>query len=491
MRYRLALFVALVMLILTSTPQPVGAQATFSNITTKLEFPDRISFSATIEASAEIERVVLEYGTNARSCADVIAKAYPVITPATKLNVSWTWEMLQSGSEPPGTQIWYRWRAIDVTGKEHISEQQELTWIDTKRRWQSKTRDLVTLHWYAGNEGFADELLDSAEEALQRLANDTKVVLSEPANIYIYANTDDMREAILYEPSWTGGLAFPPQHIVIIGIAPEQMEWGKRTVGHELTHILIGDLTFSCIGSVPTWLNEGIAMYAEGDLEPSYQQILQQAIATNDLISLRSLNSNFSEQSNKAHLSYAQSYSIVAYLIQNYSQDQLLALFAALRDGQTTEAALQQVYQRDLETLEAEWRRSVGAGASNEARPSPTPNLQPTIVPTYPPVIVESYPTQTPDPNRPTSTPIPVGQVDQDPPTRTPRSNDRATRSDPNQNRPTETVPSQDPASNNNDSGFWAAGSMRILLVAGICLVVVSLIGGGVVIWMLLGQKRQ
>jgi|HigsolmetaAR202D_1030399.scaffolds.fasta_scaffold00767_15 hypothetical protein len=491
MRYRLALFVAIVMLVLIGTARPVGAQATFSNLKTKLEFPERLSFSATIEASNEIERVVLEYGTNTRSCANVIAKAYPEISPATKLNVSWTWEMLRSGSEPPGAQIWYRWRAIDVTGKEYVSEQQELTWIDTKRRWQSKTRGLVTLHWYAGSERFADELLDSAEEALQRLANDTKVLLNEPTDIYIYANTEDMREAILYEPSWTGGLAFPAQHIVIIGIAPQQMEWGKRTVGHELTHILIGDLAFSCIGSVPTWLNEGIAMYAEGDLEPGYQQILQQAIATNDLISLRSLNSNFSEQSNKAQLSYAQSYSIVAYLIQNYSQDQLLALFAALRDGQTTEAALQQVYQRDLDTLEAEWRRWIGAGASNVARPSPTPNLQPTIVPTYPPVIVESYPTQTPDPRRPTSTPIAVGQADQDEPTRTPASSGRATRSDPNQNRPTATVPSQAPADSNGDSGFLLAGSMRILLAVGICLMAASLIGGCIVVWMLLREKKQ
>lgn len=491
MRYRLALFVALVILVLTSAPQPVGAQATFSNINTKLEFPDRLSFSATIEASAEIERVVLEYGTNSRSCAEVIAKAYPVISPATKLNVSWTWEMLQSGSEPPGAQIWYRWRAIDVTGKEHVSEQQELTWIDTKRRWQSQERGLVTLHWYAGDQGFANELLDSAEEALQRLATDTKVVLSEPTDIYIYANTDDMREAILYEPSWTGGLAFPAQHIVIIGISPDQMEWGKRTVGHELTHILIGDLSFSCIGSVPTWLNEGIAMYAEGSLEPSYQQLLQNAIAANDLISLRSLNSNFSEQSSKAQLSYAQSYSIVNYLIQNYSQDQLLALFAALRDGQTPEIALQQVYQRDLETLEAEWRRSIGASASNEARPSPTPILQPTIVPTYAPVIVESYPTQTPDPSRPTSTPMPVGQADQDDPTSTPPARERPTRSVPSQTDPTQTAPSQTPGNDDSGWGFLVAGGMRMLLFAGIFLLLLGLVGAGVLAWMLLDKKKR
>ena len=34
-------------------------------------------------------------------------------------------------------------------------------------------------------------------------------------------NAQDMRDAVLYEPGWTGGLAYPDHNIVIIGIAPD------------------------------------------------------------------------------------------------------------------------------------------------------------------------------------------------------------------------------------------------------------------------------
>ena len=73
-----------------------------------------------------------------------------------------------------------------------------------------------------------------------------------------------MRDAVLYEPGWTGGLAYADHNIVIIGISPDQMDWGKRTQAHEFTHVLVGQLTFSCLSDIPTWLQEGLAVYGEG-----------------------------------------------------------------------------------------------------------------------------------------------------------------------------------------------------------------------------------
>ena len=84
-----------------------------------------------------------------------------------------------------------------------------------------------------------------------------------------------MRDAVLYEPGWTGGLAYPDHNIVIIGITPDQMDWGKRTQAHELTHVLVGQLTFSCLGDMPTWLNEGLAMYGEGGPEAESASIVR------------------------------------------------------------------------------------------------------------------------------------------------------------------------------------------------------------------------
>jgi len=392
MHYRFARFVVIaLLLLLCGGAPPLSARAQTANIRiestdAKLEFPERITFRAKISGEQQITRVVLEYGVAGLSCAEVVAKAFPSFTPANTVEVSWTWEMLQSGSEPPGSSLWYRWRVTDATGSEFLSPEQTLTWLDDQHNWQSVTEGMVTLHWYQGSRAYANDLLQAASDGLALLERDMGMTLDTPTNMYIYANTKDMRDAVLYEPGWTGGLAYPTQNIVIIGISPDQIEWGRRTVAHELTHVLIGHLTFSCMGSVPTWLNEGIAMYAEGSLDASNQQRLDTAIREDTLISVRSLSGGFSEQPDLANLSYAQSYSLVDFLVNTYGSEKLLELFGALRDGSTPERALQEVYGFDLDGFEQAWRTAIGAQPLRTHEATPTPTVEPSPVPTYPPV---------------------------------------------------------------------------------------------------------
>jgi hypothetical protein len=71
-------------------------------------------------------------------------------------------------------------------------------------------------------------------------------------------------------------------------------------------------------------------------------------------------------------------------LIKTYGRAKMTALLLDLRDGQTTEAALQSVYGLDLDGLEAAWRISIGAkrpADSSKPTPLPTPTQVPTFVP--------------------------------------------------------------------------------------------------------------
>jgi len=282
-------------------------------------------------------------------------------------------------------------------------------WLDKAHQWRSASSGKLTLHWYSGSQTFAQNLLNSAVDSLGQLGRATGVAPQSPIDLYIYASTTDMRDAILYEPGWTGGQAFPDHDIVIIGISSQQLDWGKRTEAHELTHVLVGHLTFSCLGSVPTWLNEGIAVYGEGGPEPSGRDQLRSAIAEDTLISVRALSGGFSEHPNKADLSYAQSYSLVNYLVSSFGQKQLVALFGELREGQTIEAALEHVYGFGLDGLEDRWRESVGARPRRTAGAAPTATARPTLVPTYRPVgVAPAVRAVTPPPAR---TPVPVIQA--------------------------------------------------------------------------------
>lgn len=349
-----------------------------------IDFPNTITFETSLQSSADITSVTLEYGTQQLTCGQVLAKGFPQFTPGKSVDVSWTWDMRQSGSLPPGTSIWWRWRYQDSAGNETVTDQQSVTWLDDIHPWQTVSSGKLNLHWYSGNQAFAQDLLNSAVSGLARLEHDTGLAPDQPIDLYIYASTNDMQQAILYEPSWTGGQAFPEQNIVIIGISQADLAWGRTAEVHELTHVLVGHLTFSCLGSVPTWLNEGLAVYSEGSLDSASQSQLDDAVKNNELLSVRSLSSGFSEVPTKAYLSYSESFSIVNFLIKTYGQQQMTSLLIALRDGTSVDDALQKVYGFNVDGLEDAWRASIHAQprtASAQATAQPTPTFVPTIVP--------------------------------------------------------------------------------------------------------------
>lgn len=387
MQHRFVRIFLILSLLFLARPTGAGAMAPLEARSDQavLNFPNTVTFRAQLSADVDIQSVVLEYGTTQLTCGEVVAKAFPPFTPGKSVNVEWTWDMRQSGSIPPGANIWWRWRVTDSNGQESVTETQNVTWLDSTYKWQTLTDRDLRLHWYRGDQTFAREVLAAARGGLALNEQSAGLKPDGFIDIYIYGDYEALRSAVLYAPSWTGGQAFPDFNIVIIGISPENLAWGKDATVHELTHVLVGHLTFSCLGDVPTWLNEGLAVYSEGGLDSASQRQLDQAIRQDTLLTVRSISGGFSEVADKANLSYSQSYSIVKFLVETYGQPKMNELLLALRDGTTIDAALRKVYGFDVEGLEDAWRAGIGAKA-RAAAPNPTATPQPTYVPTIVPI---------------------------------------------------------------------------------------------------------
>ena len=382
-------------------PAFAAPQADVTDDKVTINFPNTATFSATLKGNSNINSVVLEYGTDQLTCGKVTAKAFPQFTPGNSVNVEWTWDMRQSGSLPPGATIWWRWRYTDESGAETVSDQKTVTWLDSEHSWKTISGDKLNLHYYSGSQGFAQDLLNAAKGGLEFNRTKSGLIAETPIDLYIYADTNDLKDAVLYEASWTGGQAYPDHDIVIIGISESDIEWGRDAIVHELTHVLVGHLTFSCLGGVPTWLNEGLAVYSEGELDEFSQQQLDDAIRENTLLSVRSLSSGFSEIPDKANLSYSQSFSIVKFLIETYGQDKMTTLLTSLRDGMAIDDALESTYGFNVEGLEDEWRKAIQAqprSASPQSTVQPTPTFVPTIVPVSGAPMANQISTPTPVP---------------------------------------------------------------------------------------------
>lgn len=350
-----------------------------------ISFPDTITFSATLQSNAPIVSVTLEYGNEQQTCGDVTAKAYPQFAPANTVNAAWTWNMRQSGSLPPGAQIWWRWRYADESGAEYVSPAQTVVWLDNTHPWQTLVSGNLRLHHYGMSSSTAQSMLEAGAEGLRRNKEWLGLESDGAVDVYLYPNFTDMRDAILFEPQWTGGLAYPDFNIVLMGLSGGNTAWDRNTIIHELTHVIVGHFAFSCIGSIPTWLNEGLAMYTEGGLSAGWQAQLVRAVRDNTLQSIRSMSGGFSEIPERATLAYAQSYSVVKFMIETHGRDKLVQLLIGLRDAKPVDIALREIYGFDTDGLEDAWRASLGA-APRPAQPQATAQPTPTHVPTYAPI---------------------------------------------------------------------------------------------------------
>jgi len=362
---RIVLITSALLLLLSPSLVAAGDDITVIASDVEIDFPSQAEFTLEAESYVEIIDVRLYYQVDMMNYAEVVSEGWAEFTPANKIEANWVWDMRNS-SLPPGAEVTYWWMIEDADGNRFETSPEIMHFDDEGYLWQSLTSTAprgseLTLFWYEGSDSFARELMDTCNEGLAGLTQDIGTYPERPIKIYIYASTSDLQGAMIFPQEWTGGAAFTEFSTIAIGIPPSGLDWGKRALVHELTHLVVHQATFSPYGQLPLWLDEGLAMYNEGELDPVFRSSLEKAILENELISVRSLCSPFSAETEKARLSYAQSYSLVEYLLDNYGQDSMLELLAILKQGSTYDEALIEVYGFDIEGLDARWRGTLAS----------------------------------------------------------------------------------------------------------------------------------
>jgi hypothetical protein len=377
---RVALITSAFLLFLS--PSLVAAEAGITVIASNVDvdFPSQAVFTIEAESYVDIVDVRLYYQVDKMNYAEVVSEGWADFTPASKIEANWVWDM-RNAILPPGAEVTYWWMIEDADENRVETSPKIIHFDDNSYSWQSLTSTIpqggeMTLFWYKGGDSFARELMDACEEGLARLIQDIGTYPERPIKIYIYASTGDLRGAMISSQEWTGGVAFTDFGIIAISISPSELDWGKKALVHELTHLVVRQATFSPYGRLPLWLDEGLAMYNEGELDPVFRSYLEGAILEDELISVRSLCSPFSAYSEKASLSYAQSYSLVEYLLNNYGQDSMLDLLALLKQGNTYDEALTEVYGFDIDGLDACWRATL----ASPVVPTPGASLPPALI---------------------------------------------------------------------------------------------------------------
>ncbi len=355
----LALVVCLFLVLLSPGLAQARGGLAILDSSAEADFPSGLNFNLSAESDVNITDIRLRYCVDRISYAQVTSEVYIEFVPAATVDISWTLEMVKIGGLPPGSSVEYWWLVEDAGGEKVETVPVQVQFDDIRYSWDSLTEGRVTMYWYEGGESFAQELMAATQQALARLAEDTGAELEKPIRLYIYASVLDLHGAMIYPHEWTGGAAFTRYGTIVIGIAPDDLYWGKRAVAHELAHLVIHQMVLNPYSGLPKWLDEGLAVYAEEVAAIEYTAYLNQAIVEDNLLSVRSLSSPFSVYAAEATLSYAQSYSLVEFLISSYGQGKMLELLNTFRQGSSYDAALDRAYGFDTDGLDTLWREYV------------------------------------------------------------------------------------------------------------------------------------
>lgn len=347
----------LVMVLLAGLPalRPVAAQgiATVEQVIISHVFGEQVSVRAVFETDRPISQALAFL----RAQGDSATLATPVQTgPDGEIYFH---HQIQDGSLRPFADVTFWFRFTFEDGSTADSQEFVFRYLDNRFSWQVREQDNLRVHWYAGDAAFGQSALDSARNGVERTSRLLPVSLGQPVDIYIYANSEDLRATLQQGgPAWVGGHASPDLYLALVAIppGPEQALNMDRKIPHELAHILTYELAGERYSLLPIWLREGIATISEIYPSPDYPLSLQYAVENETLLSFSNLCGDFPTDASSRFLAYAQSESFTRYIVAEYGISGLNRLVQAYGDGLGCEQGVQQALGVSLSQLEYTWR---------------------------------------------------------------------------------------------------------------------------------------
>lgn len=329
----------------------------FEQSTAQPDFPYGITFAVTAASSgAAITEVDLLYGATRSEALTIVPTE---VRPGQQVQAQHFLDT-RIFYVPPGTELTYRWVIRDAAGNTTETPAQQLTYHDERFPWQERSERGVTVFWYEGDAAFGEGLIETSTRTLDRLEQEIGATVEDAVKVYIYANTNDMRSALqTNNVEWVGGQAWPGLGLIVGTVAPGDLDEARRIIPHELSHQVLHQAVENPYGGLPLWFDEGLAVYNQETPDTFFPIIIERAATTDQLIPLDALASSFPADTDRALLSYAQSHSVVAYMIETYGNEKMAELVATFQQAVPVEAAIPQVLGVSVDELDAAWRATL------------------------------------------------------------------------------------------------------------------------------------
>lgn len=216
----------------------------------------------------------------------------------------------------------------------------------------------------------------------QKWAAESRVLESwknRPCRIYLTDRKEDYF-ALTHRPPWSKASARHHPEKVIVG-RRDSISFLDSELPHEVAHLVFRDLVGLPAGPLPLWVDEGVALMEEGGGKKTLDKQFERTVFEGQWIPFDELNAiQDVTQLHSAGVAtfYAQSESLVRFLVARFGRASFLQFCRRLARGTPLEASLSSAYGKDQgnwQRIERDWRFAV---LRVGAEPVPERNTRPT-----------------------------------------------------------------------------------------------------------------
>jgi hypothetical protein len=212
---------------------------------------------------------------------------------------------------------------------------------------------------HSGGREVIGRVAAAIDEAAPRIASVVGTRDLRPMAAFVHLHRNDFREATgIPAESAVVGLASVPGDVIHIDGTGVRASV-RKVVTHEVGHIMIGRALGPALPALPAWANEGIAEYVAGKRAAQVDPFAVRAIGRGMALDLDELDSAIAARGTAAGIAYAQSASLVNFLVERRGDSVIASLLAAVRRSGDFDTALQEVAGISSPELESAWRKSI------------------------------------------------------------------------------------------------------------------------------------
>jgi hypothetical protein len=288
--------VALALLAAPPAPEARAGSIDFSNANARSEDPRSIRFSTRVNTSSGLDSAEFVYVVT-NPDGNIGGSAQVNVNPGSELDL--VFELATINAQryiPVGSEVAYHWEVTDEDGVTQRSAEERFTFLDGRFDWESITENGVTVFYYHSRDD-AERALQATQAGLQTIEELLQTEVPYPVKVVIWRNEGEgamaqrPRGATFEATVITGGSRVSPDLLHVYDALSSFSDVVRHEAAHIVTHVA-GDGPFT---QVPSWLDEGTAVYAQADPGPGYLSGVNFAVQTDTTFRLRAINSPVNE----------------------------------------------------------------------------------------------------------------------------------------------------------------------------------------------------